>query len=201
MKKKRKLLITGCGRSGTKYISELLKRSGFDVRHEADGADGIVSWPMTATEGESLWGPAFSEYEFETVAHQIRNPVKVISSCHTITDKSWNYIKKYIPINEKDSKLIMCAKYWYYWNLKAEKLAGFSYRIEDIDSMLFKLVNILGKRENFSKESLRIIPRNVNKRPHNTMSIKDIKRESSKLYEDILKLSLKYGYKKEDIIA
>ena len=36
-------------------------------------------------------------------------------------DTLWNYILSQIPeIRISDSHLVKCAKYWYYWNLKAE---------------------------------------------------------------------------------
>lgn len=198
MKKERKLLITGCGRSGTKYISELLKQNGYDVGHEEDGADGIASWSMTIAQGEPVWGPSFQEYEFDTIIHQVRNPVKVISSLHTFLDQSWDYIKKYIPIDENDSKLIMCAKYWYYWNLEAEKISQFTYRIEDIDLVLPKIINILGG-EKYSEEILEELPRDINKRSHDLIPLEKIRDEDEKLYDNILKLALKYGYRKEEI--
>lgn len=36
-------LITGCGRSGTKYIARLLSAAGLDIGHETMGKDGIAS--------------------------------------------------------------------------------------------------------------------------------------------------------------
>ena len=38
------IVVTGCPRSGTLYTAKLLQAVGFDVRHEALGKDGIVSW-------------------------------------------------------------------------------------------------------------------------------------------------------------
>ncbi len=167
---KRKLLITGCGRSGTKYISELLKCCGFDIGHEKDGKDGIASWPMAVSDDESPWGPPSNDYEFENVIHQVRHPFKTISSCLTISDKSWNYIKKHIPINDSDSKIIMSAKYWYYWNLKAEGKAKFTYKIEDIESVLPQIIINFLKEKKFDKEKmcycLKEISKRTNERNH-----------------------------------
>jgi len=197
MKKYRKLLITGCGRSGTKYIAELLKQYGFDIGHEQDGTDGIASWPMTITHGKSVWGPSFQEYEFNTIVHQVRNPIMVISSSHTILDESWNYIGKYMPLDKMDSKLMMCAKYWYYWNLKAERIARLTYRIEDVDLLLPELCNILGAKS-FSKEIYRVTPKDVNKRFHGFFPLEKI--EDKELYDNIFNLALKYGYKEEELV-
>jgi hypothetical protein len=193
-----KILITGCGRSGTKYISRLLTQCGFDIKHEAKGKDGIASWYMVIPNGKAVFGPSFSEFDFDLIVHQVRNPAKVISSAHTFLDVSWNYIKKYVPIAENDSMLIKCAKYWYYWNLEAEKIANFTYRIEDIDLVLPKLVSFLGQKS-FSEELLNKIPKDFNTRPHAFICLEKIQKEDEVLYEKIVNLAKKYGYKEEEI--
>ena len=38
----KRLLVIGCGRSGTKWFSELLKDHGLDIGHEHMGNDGVV---------------------------------------------------------------------------------------------------------------------------------------------------------------
>ena len=50
---KKKLLVTGCGRSGTLYITSYFQKLGLDVRHENPippngvmGNDGMLSWYM-----------------------------------------------------------------------------------------------------------------------------------------------------------
>ena len=76
----KKVLVTGCGRSGTGYMCTFLKASGLDVHHEYMGADGSVSWLMGATVDKAPWGPLAKGFHFEHVFHQVRNPLKVIQS-------------------------------------------------------------------------------------------------------------------------
>ena len=70
---KTKLLITGAPRSGTYFTTRLLFNLGLDVRHEKLDTHGTVSSVhLLETSG------------FTKVAHQIREPLKAISSLHKI---------------------------------------------------------------------------------------------------------------------
>lgn len=87
MKTKKKLLVTGCGRSGTLYITSCLQKLGLDVRHEEPvppngvmGKDGMVSWFMTVDDSNPALGPGRKYYEFEYVLQLVRHPLKVIAS-------------------------------------------------------------------------------------------------------------------------
>lgn len=200
MKKQKLLLIVGCGRSGTSYICELLQKSGIHIKHEEEGIDGIVSWPMTT--GDSSippLGPTFEDYEFKNIFHQIRNPTKTIASSLTISESSWQYIKKYIPIKDDDSKLVMAAKYWYYWNLLAEKIANFRYRIEDIDNALPIIINKIGKGK-FDHNNINNTSKKINTRKHDEIMLNNIKAEDSDLFNNIINLARKYGYPEEELI-
>ncbi|MEI8365611.1 MAG: hypothetical protein WCF65_04250 [Parachlamydiaceae bacterium] len=133
------LLIVGCGRSGTEYMATFLRESGLDINHERIGSDGCVSWPLVVN-SFSPWGPITNE-EYIHVFHQVRHPLNVITSwfinLDSLTRDEWVFIRRHIPeIRDHDSLIVQCAKYWYYWNLKAEKMAEWRYRIEDIDSII-----------------------------------------------------------------
>lgn len=118
------LLVTGCGRSRTNYMAVFLEKSGYRILHERLGDDGVVSWPM-AVNSLGPWGP-LSEESFDHVFHQVRHPLFVMTSwivnLHDVNRDEWEFIRRYIPeINLSDSLIVQCAKYWYYWNLLAEK--------------------------------------------------------------------------------
>lgn len=68
-----KLLITGAPRSGTYFTARLLFNLGLDIRHEHLDTHGTVSSVhLLDTSG------------FTKVVHQIREPLKTISSLHKI---------------------------------------------------------------------------------------------------------------------
>ena len=127
---RKRLLITGCGRSGTKYITHLLRRLGLDVRHERMGRDGIASWGMAVDAGAVAWGVPMRDFAFEQVFHQVRDPREVIASATTFKPDSWAFICAHTPIPLDEPVLLRAAKYWYYWNLEAEKIAHWRYRID-----------------------------------------------------------------------
>ena len=78
-----KVLITGCGRSGTSYMSSLMRKTGLDMPHEVMGRDGMVGWQQARdTSG------------FDIVLHQVRHPLRAISSAQTIRIGSWRIIRR-----------------------------------------------------------------------------------------------------------
>ena len=86
-KEHRKLLITGCGRSGTLYATELWRALGLDIQHERPvppngvmGEDGVASWFLAVDDPEPPSGPSTQNYEFGITIHQVREPLKVIAS-------------------------------------------------------------------------------------------------------------------------
>jgi len=160
-------LITGCGRSGTGYIVAFLNANGLDINHEDArgyiGRDGCVSWPMLANSLSSR-GPIINE-KYIHVFHQVRHPLNVITSwfinLKALDGTDWVFIRRHVPeIHKNDSLIVQCAKYWYYWNLKAEKIAEWRYRIEDIDQIIPEFERRIGVHLDASV--LATIPRDTN---------------------------------------
>ncbi|WP_243470695.1 hypothetical protein [Ruegeria denitrificans] len=51
----RPILCVGHPRTGTGYVAELCTKSGLDIGHETDGADGISSWMFAVDADENPW--------------------------------------------------------------------------------------------------------------------------------------------------
>lgn len=196
------LLITGCARSGTTYISEVLKQVGLDIKHEALGKDGSASWPMAATTSDdSPWGPSATGIYFEHIFHQVRHPLLVISSVYTTEpEQSWDFICKEIPeIRPEDDHVVKCAKYWYYWNLMAEGKAEWTYQVEEIEAVLDQMSARL--QFPLSKEALDLVSTTTNHRGAyiHQFTWSDLREMlPSSLLSRIQTLALKYGYCIED---
>lgn len=186
-----KLMIIGCGRSGTTYIARLLQSYGLDIGHEELAKDGISNWLCTVDYEKSA-----NKNKYGLVLHQIRNPLEVISSWYINNISGlpvWEFISKYVPEIAPDEPFLnRCAKYWYYWNLKAEEKADWSYRIEDIDEVLPVLVErfhlqqcdqMPNKMTNHWKEIDQLITWN---------DLKDLLEPQD--FENIKNLSERYGY-------
>lgn len=196
------LLITGCGRSGTEYMATLLKASGYKIYHEHNGKHGCVSWSM-AVYSLSPWGPLMYK-KYQHIFHQVRNPLDVITSwyinLHDLTRDEWIFIRKHIPqISLADSLLVHCAKYWYYWNRKVERMAEWRYQIENIDHIIDEFQ--VRARMLLNVDLLKTLPRNKNSwaDTKNKITWKDLEQHlPSELYTNIVNMASRYGYSTED---
>jgi hypothetical protein len=79
------LLITGTGRSGTKFTVSILRRLGYNVTHDDEeqiGSDGTVSWPLAVGPRASYpkWATQAGAARFATLVHQVRDPLTSIPS-------------------------------------------------------------------------------------------------------------------------
>ena len=187
-------LITGCGRSGTKYMALLLSAVGLDIRHETMGKDGIASW-LLATDSTYLdYGPSRRHFRFGTILHQARDPLASISSMQTIQTSSWRYICRHIPCSLDEPLLLRCAKYWRDWNLKAESIATWRYRIEDFERVWDELCARL--RIPADRAALASVPRTINTREGNYRRIgwDDLAALDKALCLSIQEQAARYGY-------
>lgn len=128
-----KLLITGCGRSGTAWISAVLRSLGFDVRHEGEGQHGTASWCLAAGDVPlPSWHKPVANSNWTTVLHQVREPLASIASLSTVRAGSYLWASRYVDIDPHALPLKRALRYWVKWNELAESLAVSTYRVEDI---------------------------------------------------------------------
>lgn len=177
---KKRFLITGCGRSGTRFTHFFLKKNGLKVGHEKFGKDGIVSH----------FHAPFHVF-FRPVIHQVRHPIKVISSMTTFGDSSLRFIFKRVGNPKKKSGLYIAMFVWYYWNKYIERFADYRFRIEDLD----KELPVLSKFLNYHLHHVEL-SKNINARYHTVYTWRDLEREDKELTKKIKSLALNYGYKK-----
>lgn len=183
-------LITGCGRSGTKYMARVLRAAGLDVGHETLGADGVVS-SIWAVEDE--YYPAYHHQgprpEFDVVLHQVREPLATIGSLTTALPGSWKWNARHVPIVvEEHSVLDMAIMYWYWWNHLCQMVSDYRYRIENLEQEWYTLQQLIG----FTGELDRSIPKTVNSRRHRIVTWDDVKRAQPHL--PVKNLAARYGY-------
>lgn len=155
------ILITGCGRSGTKYISTVLRHIGLDIRHEKMGRDGLSSWLFAVKTDQIPWGPPTSHFSFNRVFHLVRHPLSAIPSIMTLRREAWEYIARHISISTSDNILLNSAKYWLHWNEIVEAKTDVLLRIEDMPHEITAITGNLTNRQ--SIKTIRI-PRNLNTR-------------------------------------
>lgn len=101
-------LISAFGRSGTHYTSRLLQAIGIDAPHEKLGNDGGVSWKHIVPGEFRYLGKrrveAIVDPGFDAIIHQVREPLKVLSSSFTFSESTWHYMEHHLGlIPERDA--------------------------------------------------------------------------------------------------
>ena len=177
-------------------MKRVLRQCGYRVGHELIRRDGVCSWEMAVDTKKVLWGDARNGYRFDHIFHQVRHPLKAIASVYfTEPLESFAFFQSHIPeIKAEDSRLTQSAKYWYYWNLKAEAQAEWTYRIEELHCVWEEFETRLGRK--LDKSALEIVPKTVNTRgnlDHLTWEELEEALEPD-LYQKIRALAQKYGY-------
>lgn len=161
---RRRLLVTGCGRSATKYIAFVCRRLGLEVPHERLGRDGIASWTMAAPARARRFGPPSGTCSFDHVFHQIRHPLSVIASVRSFEPESWRFICTHTPCSPDEPLALRAALYWLHWNELAEHVAEWRYRIEALEEVFDVFCERIGIP--FDASVLDRVPTNVNTRVH-----------------------------------
>jgi len=191
-----KLLIVGCGRSGTRYASKALRAAGLDVGHEKPGADGMAHWRSVGREADLG--------SHDVVRHQVREPLGVIASFHTVMGRSWDFVCETEPrVPRDDPVLLRCMKYWLYWNDLCESVAGGTYRVEDFQEELPEMARALGRElSGADLEAARRVPRNdhTRRRGHKAsgaypeVAWGDLEAADGSIAAEIRAMAGRYGY-------
>ena len=204
----KQIVITGCGRSGTKYIARVLERVNLEVLHERTGLDGHSDWhtasPLAPAEPR---GP--DRLTGAVVLHQVREPVAVISSARVFAESSWEFIYKNLPqIQGWMPRTYRCMAYWFYWNLLAESQAEWTYRVESLfEPATFnefcRRTGIKPTQEqiiNMQKVSTRKNSRDKRKQRTGIatpFTHEELRQEDESLFNRIMQQGKRYGYKGE----
>ena len=136
---KRQILITGVQRSGTHFTWEMLARLGIHVHHEGLGPAGSVSWLFTWKRASYVINNPASldsrRHRFCVVFHQVRHPLRVISSVVKATqhhDRFWNWLYSAEPgIDRAKPAIIRAAQLWLLQNKRLEEVADARFLVEE----------------------------------------------------------------------
>jgi len=208
----RKLIILSCGSSGTRFISKYMQRGGVYIGHERPMRDGIVSWDLAPGFRERTYYPEAFEFRYIRriygrkiyFVHQVRNPVDTISSWLTSKKNIWIFINRVLNLDKYDHPLRRCMIYWIKWNLFAEERSVYTYRVENIKNELKNILYLIKRPEILDRQKeMELQDKHENSkktlRPYKKYFIDDFYKVDKVLTKIIVKLALKYGYKKEDL--
>jgi len=86
---KKKLLITGCGRSGTLYTAEVFRSLGLDIQHERD----------YRPDGNGITDPMVQLEKMVTLPGSwlLTIPIRRLALRQSVQNLTWFYIKSDIP--------------------------------------------------------------------------------------------------------
>jgi len=184
-------LITGAGRSGTAYITRVLKRCGLRVEHERPGRDGCVSG-FYCFEAKSYPGKHVAPRpQFDVILHQVRDPLKTIASVRTGNSRGW--AQQFVDVEHSASPLRWACYYWKTWNMEAERQALWTYRIEALSDVWIDLQRVLCFDAIYDYATS-YIPLTVNTRAHEAITWQDVERAAPEIYGDIRAMADRYGY-------
>jgi hypothetical protein len=211
------ILITGCGSSGTGFITKVFKRAGLKVGHEFVREHGMSSWYAAAGKLDprdkdwyrrlrKQWSEDIRLDHFPTppiIVHQTRYPLHTIATFQRSAEWSWKFIyhvlqQRGVEITPEMSLIKRCMLYWYHWNLMAEEMAEWQYRIEDLSNCYCNLcVKIQRPRLCDKRDALFSVEpkRRVNSRPYyyKPLSWLDLMDTDPELTKQIQVLAWHYG--------
>jgi len=193
-KKRTPFLVTGFPRSGTAFVSALLRASGFDAPHEAVGKDGAVSWLHAAT-GRVSWAGEIKAREFGPAVHLVRDPLKVIASATTLREESFEYIEKHLGAPDGGGLLRRIMHAWLGWNALVEKQAAARFRVEEIGDNWPGLLKALGMDPKTPMGEIPHEPAGINSRPHVDLEWADLHHADPELCARVGAKAKEYGYR------
>ena len=192
-------LVAACPRSGTKYMAELLVQLGLDVLHERVGSDGCVSWLHAADlMTRHYWDHScgwVEDCEWSLVVHQVRSPIKTVSSLETINARGWQLIEHAMPgLEWSDDPWIRRAEFYIRFNefIESKWNVGFTYRVEDIDNYWSDLCDSLGLEA--APEAPPPLRRDVHAKAHANITWGQIEEKSPRIYDALQGIATRYGY-------
>ena len=192
-----KLLITGCGRSGTHYTSALLQAMDLDIPHEAVGKDGAASWKHIVSGTFVYIGKNRSVTidgdGFDRILHQVRHPLKVIASMQTFSDSTWSYMAKAIELDIRANPLMKGMQAYLGWNRLIEQSANWRFRIEDIQRVFPEFCQQAGiQQQPFPKLPKQVCDSRTQR--YRSLRFADLLNENEALAIELEHLAAKYGY-------
>lgn len=200
-----KIVIVGCGRSGTLYMSKVCQCFDRDVGHEGFGRDGISSWYL-GDESRAILVRGLYQKCVVAYFHLVRHPIDVINSmyaCELHPHRAGLDFYRRSTGHYFHPSLSSTAEWWIQWNAFLEYYYPESIRIrvEDISSK--KVLQSFASR--VSAELTDDIYQKIQDLGSQTHTIKtkdcyhrytleDIEREDFGVSKIVQKFGEKYGY-------
>lgn len=195
-------IVTGCGRSGTGYMAQVLTSAHVPCGHERlfQGKGDAKLEPDSV---DSSWFAApFVRDRDAMVIHQVREPMAVVSSWLANRSMRSQFVVRFLlkwcprPLTEPDPASAV-LQYWVQWNRMVEYHANYRWQVETItrediyDSLILSgrdvnkssIGSALGSTSSITNRKESDVP----KVTWNDIKNKEVRKEAEKL-------ASKYGY-------
>lgn len=215
-------VISGCGRSGTMGMAQLLNNAGVPTSFEdffrrvmlPNDVARYQTWLETAGVAGEVSGlsPPYLKWlpEEILVMHQVRNPVAVVASLmglrnlhpgsHWLANIRFNF--RYLPeMKHSDEPLVLCLKYWLGWNSLIEPRATYRYCIENVSRVrvLQKIFEQMGVKETVPlRQVLNQYETTYNSHKRDT-SVSWRRIPEGPLKDAVLTKAISYGYTQQEL--
>lgn len=213
----RRILVTGCPRSGTGYVAALLRRLGVTCGH-ADHLNperlelGVPPWPTELGAEASWYAAAYGESlpAGTVVLHVVRSPAAALSSLwrsRLFRTRSVDraFLERHAPVLLRGTPVQQTARIWSAWNEIAEtarETSGLRYlrvRLETLDEASLRWLGELAEREfdpDVTRRALGELSRTFARQPHESRDSlaewTDLR--GTDLLGTIDELAARYGY-------
>lgn len=208
-RQRKRVLVTGSCRSGTHTMTRYLQDAGLRVLHEQIGEDGTV-WGMYFLNFRDfpLMGrtpvrvPRYSDYEFDSIVHLVRNPLRAIPSraaTYSRVDLEWLEKQGLVEASVRP-RLLHSARLWLEINRRAESITRFRVRVEDLETdetweRLRKRLRLPGEKP----EIVRHMNKSTGYRKAEPTTWERLFELDERLGQQIFSMAVKYDYEESDI--
>lgn len=179
--------IVGCPCSATHYMRAVLNTCGLEVGSEQGPLkDGQCAWTLIVQ-------PQLETMKW--IIHQVRHPVRVISSLDALPEIFWEEVAPYVQL-PADS-LQRRIEFWMQWNLLCEARAHWTYAIREVKVVFPKIAWRLG-----IQSELPDLPTNFNTKSHlyRRLGIDLILSHLGEgRREEFIRQTSRYGYSMQDL--
>ena len=167
------IFICGSPRSGTSYMTLVLRELGYDIGHEKVGEDGSVGYHLAVIQPKNC-------------LHQVRHPINQISSMQALCH--WGFMDT--VVNVTNHKLLGMMQCWLQWNEICESFCVWRYKLEDLPNVWLEFLDKI----NHKWVPIPDIPTNINSWKHTMLNWEDLFGTDDSLAQKIYDKHLEYGY-------
>lgn len=201
------ILIAAHPRSAQNYISRVLSTTNKQIGVGYSRADGkkFFEDDVPVKDGVVSFSQIRRPDRFDVILHQVRDPLKVISSSTTeefgtylLIFRTVNGFPKQVKNRDYDNWEQMFKENpviplwtWVHLNKAIDRVSSLRYRIEDIDQAYPEICRLLDIEP---EPKVPDIPRDFNTRPHINYTWRDLESFDNQLCEEARKMAERYGY-------